>query len=306
MVEDGGMEGEYYLIFHVLPNNDRIREIFATMERNEERAKASGLSTLSTIEKFHAEMDRSGVKVNIQLMDAFYHHFASQIGKSSEITEESFITAMSTIQTEALSGRTDVKDSDKLKLEHFQQMFRAFDLDGNSKLSLTEIAVGMAKVMDGTDEERIHFAFKAYDTDCNGTIDRAELEAMLIAAKGYTREVAKLYANAAIVAAKTENIDEDTFLKLVKEGGAGVLCVSNISNLFFLILFYYIIIIILVLENIHVGDLFKSGGLKTLQKFFHHHEQTKGDGGGGGKKGDNKQKACRFLVQGKQCAKGNS
>ena len=48
----------------------------------------------------------------------------------------------------------------KLEDVQFQQMFRAFDLNGNLKLSLPEIAVGMAKIMDGTDDERLLFAFR--------------------------------------------------------------------------------------------------------------------------------------------------
>jgi Ca2+-binding EF-hand superfamily protein len=58
-------------------------------------------------------------------------------------------------------------------------------------LSLTELALGLSLIAEGTDEERIIAAFNAYDIDKSGALDYNEIVQLVSVVKGVTQEVAK-------------------------------------------------------------------------------------------------------------------
>ena len=64
-------------------------------------------------------------------------------------------------------------------------------------LSLTEIAVGLGKLMDGSPDDRLHIVFQAYDLDHNDSLDFNEIVHMISIAILTDINSATLYARAA-------------------------------------------------------------------------------------------------------------
>lgn len=68
------------------------------------------------------------------------------------------------------------------------QFFNAFDYDKDGRVDFRDFAVGLSTLHKGSAEERLQLAFKAYDLDGNGSIDRSELFLILkssLRAKGF-------------------------------------------------------------------------------------------------------------------------
>ena len=57
-----------------------------------------------------------------------------------------------------------------------QRVFELFDLDHSGKIDLREFIVGLSAISDSTLDEKVLVAFKVFDSDSNGFIDRKELE----------------------------------------------------------------------------------------------------------------------------------
>jgi Ca2+-binding EF-hand superfamily protein len=131
-----------------------------------------------------ADLKRQGIqigkKVNSELMSAFYDYFRDQ--NVSEINQEQFVSALT---------------SDKLGYdEQFAaDIFNGFDDDGNGTLSLTEIAIGFAKLMNGSTHDKLTLMFQAYDADRNNALDVDELTNMIMVSAGLPYEEAHQYAH---------------------------------------------------------------------------------------------------------------
>ena len=124
-------------------------------------------------EQVLANLKRQGIqlgkKVNSELMSAFYDYFKEK--NVTEINKEEFVAALT---------------SDKLGYEEqfAADIFNGFDDDGNGTLSLTEIAIGFAKLMNGSTDEKLSLMFQAYDTDRNNALDVEELTNMIMVSSG--------------------------------------------------------------------------------------------------------------------------
>jgi Ca2+-binding EF-hand superfamily protein len=59
------------------------------------------------------------------------------------------------------------------------RIFRAFDSDNDSHISMEEWIEGLSKFVRGTEEERIMFAFVVYDLNNDGYITKDEMFPML-------------------------------------------------------------------------------------------------------------------------------
>ena len=90
--EDLDLNDNAYFILRVQPHSEGFRKILEKMEENEDKGKVE--LKLPSHQQFLLEMNSVGVAFNKKLMEEFYEHFKSQLDKSSEINEESFIVAM--------------------------------------------------------------------------------------------------------------------------------------------------------------------------------------------------------------------
>jgi serine/threonine-protein phosphatase 2B regulatory subunit len=68
-------------------------------------------------------------------------------------------------------GRTDSVSS--------RRMFDLCDKDGSGELELREFVLGLVNLTDTTRDDRVQFAFKLFDTDSSGYIDRTELTSIV-------------------------------------------------------------------------------------------------------------------------------
>eukprot|EP00698_Gefionella_okellyi_P006063 TRINITY_DN15531_c0_g1_i1.p1 TRINITY_DN15531_c0_g1~~TRINITY_DN15531_c0_g1_i1.p1 ORF type:complete len:958 (+),score=192.05 TRINITY_DN15531_c0_g1_i1:46-2919(+) len=69
------------------------------------------------------------------------------------------------------------------------KIFQAFDTDGSGSINLREFIAGLSVMTRGTPEEKMDMAFRAYDADRSGYIDKSELRALMLAglsAQGYS------------------------------------------------------------------------------------------------------------------------
>ena len=60
-----------------------------------------------------------------------------------------------------------------------QRMFRAFDSDGSGEVDFREFAMGLSTLTTGSLKEKVNFAFKLFDTDESGFIERPELVSII-------------------------------------------------------------------------------------------------------------------------------
>ena len=60
-----------------------------------------------------------------------------------------------------------------------RRMFDLCDKDGSGELELREFVLGLVNLTDTTREDRVQFAFKLFDTDNSGYIDRTELTSIV-------------------------------------------------------------------------------------------------------------------------------
>jgi serine/threonine-protein phosphatase 2B regulatory subunit len=60
-----------------------------------------------------------------------------------------------------------------------RRMFDLCDKDGSGELDLREFVLGLCQLTDATQEDRIQFAFKLFDRDNSGYIDRDELTSIV-------------------------------------------------------------------------------------------------------------------------------
>lgn len=151
---------------------------------NSFRSQPNPITTGKKKESVLAELKRHGVqigkKVNSELMSAFYDYFRDQ--NVVEINQEQFVRALT---------------SDKLGYEEqfAADIFNGFDDDGNGTLSLTEIAIGFAKLMNGSTDDKLALMFQAYDTDRNNALDVDELTNMIMVSAGLSYEDAHQHAH---------------------------------------------------------------------------------------------------------------
>ncbi len=119
-----------------------------------------------------------GIKINPTVMGEVYTFFQAQ--NKSEIDVEQFVLFM----------------REKLGIPDMaaRPLFRSFDTDSSGTLSLTEIALGLALLVEGSADDRVIAAFNAYDADRSGSLDYEEILNMVRVVKGVTKEVAQFYS----------------------------------------------------------------------------------------------------------------
>ncbi|KAL6058532.1 Guanylyl cyclase-activating protein 1 [Balamuthia mandrillaris] len=57
----------------------------------------------------------------------------------------------------------------------WEELFDAFNTDGDDKIDFKEFVIGLSLVIHGNTEEKLKWAFKLYDLDGNGVLDRNEV-----------------------------------------------------------------------------------------------------------------------------------
>ncbi|MBN3308644.1 guanylyl cyclase-activating protein 2 [Amia ocellicauda] len=63
--------------------------------------------------------------------------------------------------------------------EYADNMFRAFDKNGDKTIDFLEYVAGLNLVLRGKLEHKLKWSFKVYDKDGNGSVDRNELRAII-------------------------------------------------------------------------------------------------------------------------------
>ena len=107
-------------------------------------------------------------------------------------------SSMSSSQVQLLFDRfikADVTGTGKLSYDQFiaaiarsdcpgtQRVFQLFDADNSGSIDMREFIVGISSISDSNFDEKVKFAFKAFDSDGNGFIDRLELERIVQASR---------------------------------------------------------------------------------------------------------------------------
>jgi Ca2+-binding EF-hand superfamily protein len=145
------------------------------------------------LKQLQRSLQSQGKPFNLELMSLFYDYIRDCNGSqsispssgngngSNEITQEQFVAALT---------------SEKLNYspQFAADIFHAFDTDHNGSLSLTEISIGFAKLMNSNFDEKLELIFSAYDRDHNGVLDLDELVDMIHVATGLPYEEAREYA----------------------------------------------------------------------------------------------------------------
>jgi Ca2+-binding EF-hand superfamily protein len=140
-----------------------------------------------TLKQLQRSLQSQGKPFNMELMSLFYDYIRdcsgsqpSSIGRD-EITQEQFVAALT---------------SEKLNYssQFASDIFHSFDTDHNGTLSLTEISIGFAKLMNSNFDEKLELIFAAYDRDHNGVLDLDELIDMIHVATGLPYDDARQYA----------------------------------------------------------------------------------------------------------------
>jgi Ca2+-binding EF-hand superfamily protein len=144
-----------------------------------------------------------GIKINANFMSEVYTFFESK--QKSEIDIEDFVMFMR--ETLGVSeGAT-------------RPLFRAFDTDSSGTLSLSEIAIGLALLVEGSEDDRIIAAFNSYDADRSGNLDYEELSNLVSVVKGVDRAKAQYFTQYAyhfLNLPIEARINLDQFITLVK------------------------------------------------------------------------------------------
>jgi Ca2+-binding EF-hand superfamily protein len=141
-----------------------------------------------TLKNLQRSLQSQGKPFNMELMSLFYDYIrdcqsdsSSGSFSSQEITQDQFVAALT---SEHLNYSP----------QFASDIFRSFDTDHNGTLSLTEISIGFAKLMNSNYDERLELIFKAYDRDHNGVLDLEELIDMIRVATGLPLDQARQYA----------------------------------------------------------------------------------------------------------------
>lgn len=146
-----------------------------------------------------------GVRIDGSIMNVFYDFFNAR--GTSAINIEDFV--------EFMNVKLSVADAKA------RPLFRMFDTDNSGNLTLSEIAIGLAILVEGSDDDRIIAAFNAYDADKSGQLDFEEVVNLVCVVKSVARHAACLYTKAAfsVLGLKdTDSLSLEQFVKLVKDG----------------------------------------------------------------------------------------
>jgi serine/threonine-protein phosphatase 2B regulatory subunit len=106
--------------------------------------------------------------------------------------------------------------------ESSQRLFDLCDKDGTGEIDLREFILGLSQLTEATREDRLKFAFKLYDKDNSGYVDRDELTSILKSSapsgalpQWISKRVGELYASIDLEPGSL--IDLETFLKLAEK-----------------------------------------------------------------------------------------
>jgi hypothetical protein len=108
---------------------------------------------------FKRWQERSGVKINKKLMEAFHTHMQTH----------------SLVELNMIQFSECVAQINGMPAADAEKLFKAFDNDNSGNLSLKEITIGFARMMDGDEDERLALAFSAYDVDGSNSLDVEEV-----------------------------------------------------------------------------------------------------------------------------------
>ena len=106
--------------------------------------------------------------------------------------------------------------------EAIKQAFGALDRDASGEIDWREFVVGMSQFAEMSREDRVVFAFKMFDRDNNGTIDRDEITRIVrstapswVQPQWLSRRVDELYDSLSLK--RNTDIDLETFLLLAED-----------------------------------------------------------------------------------------
>ena len=158
-----------------------VMEVYLTVDAGQVGGDALGLMpkevALRELQNFLSMNNR---RIHRQMMSDFYDLMLAS--NSAEITMNQFIGALT---------------GDKLQFPEQAaiDIFRAFDFDGNDRLSLNEIGLGFAMLVDGSLDDKLQLMFQAYDTNRDNVLSKDELVYLLIAATGRSQAECSAYAD---------------------------------------------------------------------------------------------------------------
>mmetsp|Transcript_21462 Transcript_21462/g.31124 ORF Transcript_21462/g.31124 Transcript_21462/m.31124 type:complete len:1202 (+) Transcript_21462:54-3659(+) len=147
-----------------------------------EKPLANGLHMGSkevAIRDIKKQCARYNKDIDVNLISDFYDYFKHK--NVSEIDRQLFIQALTSPQL-------------NFEEKFAYDIFHAFDLDGNGALSLTEIAIGFAKLTNGSNDEKLELMFQAYDRDRSNALDVNELTNLVMVSAGISWDEARAYA----------------------------------------------------------------------------------------------------------------
>lgn len=122
-----------------------------------------------------------------------------------------------------------------------RRLFDVLDRDGNGQVDMKEFIIGLSQFTDVSNEERVKFAFRIFDRDNSGFIDKDELMRIVRSTaptwaqtSWLNRRVEKLYNSIGLT--RDQQIDLATFLRLARENPSiiapNLLTVATDPNLY--------------------------------------------------------------------------
>jgi Ca2+-binding EF-hand superfamily protein len=148
--------------------------------------------------------------------------------EGARVTSNDLQEIVSRFDTIDKHKRNTVKYTDLLRgvqindSEASQNVFEAFARDGANEVDWKEFVVGLSLFADMPREDRVRFAFKMFDRNNSGSIDRSELTRIVRSAapswaqpQWISRRVDELYDSLSL--RRDTDIDQETFLLLADE-----------------------------------------------------------------------------------------
>ncbi|XP_048450233.1 guanylyl cyclase-activating protein 2 [Rhincodon typus] len=113
--------------------------------------------------------------------------------------------------------------------EYIENMFRAFDKNGDNTIDFLEYVAALNLVLRGNLEHKLKWTFKVYDKDGNGCIDKTELLEIVESIYRLKKACQQESEEGSVLLTPEEVVDR--IFQLVDENGDGKICQVSVTDI---------------------------------------------------------------------------